>query len=257
MYEPAWCRLYTEVRRVTEINEESRKGSWRVVISWVWKMKNFIRLKTTTPTNSACRTWRDQTAENWVDRWKQLELGQIMRVFESQPKSLILIQWEIWRHVQCLLRMLWWKCLEICALAPGDSERPSSGDSGVLWPWLAQVREENKIRKTKALAVIKHSKEAGAEHVAGAGCLMRVISKSCTMHPCEQGSKEDQRLEEFSLGTMLIIRTRKQVGRPRCWCFITALLSDERENAMEQMKAEIKWYFALMKCILFFPVTVF
>ena len=60
------------------------------------------------------------------------------------------------------------------------------------------------------------------------------------MHPCEQGSKEDQRLEEFSLGTMLIIRTRTQVGRPRCWYFITALLSDERESAMEQMKAEIK-----------------
>lgn len=50
-------------------------------------MKNFIRLKTTTATNSACRTWRDQTAENWVERREQLELGQIMRVFESQPKS--------------------------------------------------------------------------------------------------------------------------------------------------------------------------
>lgn len=50
-------------------------------------------------------------------------------------------------------------------------KRPSSGDSGVLWPWLAQVREENKIRKTKALAVIKHSKEAGAEHVGGRAVL--------------------------------------------------------------------------------------
>ena len=67
-------------------------------------MKNFIRLKTSTATNSACRTWRDQTAENWVDRQEQLELGQIMRVFET--KSLILIQWEIWRHIQCLPRML-------------------------------------------------------------------------------------------------------------------------------------------------------
>ena len=27
MCEPVWYRLYTEVRRVTEINEESRKGS--------------------------------------------------------------------------------------------------------------------------------------------------------------------------------------------------------------------------------------
>lgn len=26
IYEPVWCRLYTEVRRVTEINEASRKG---------------------------------------------------------------------------------------------------------------------------------------------------------------------------------------------------------------------------------------
>lgn len=153
---------------MTEINGESRKGSWGVVISWVWKMKNFIRLKTTTPTNSACRTWRDQTAENWVNTWKQLELGQIMRVFESQPKSLILIQWEIWRHVQCLPQMLWWKCLGKCVLAPGDNERPSSGYSGVLWPWLAQLREENKIRKTKALAVIKHNKKASADHVEGA-----------------------------------------------------------------------------------------
>ena len=43
----------------------------------------------------------------------------------------------------------------------------------MLWPCLAQVREENKTRKTKALAVIKHSKEAGAEHVEG-----RVLDES-------------------------------------------------------------------------------
>ena len=43
----------------------------------------------------------------------------------------------------------------------------------MLWPWLAQLREKNKIKKTKALAVTKHSKEAGAEHVEG-----RVLDES-------------------------------------------------------------------------------
>lgn len=68
---------------------------------------------------------------------------------------------------------------------------------------------------------------------------MRVISKSCTMLPCEQDQKKTSDQEEFSLGTMLIIRTRTQVGRPRCWCLITVLLSDERDSN-EQMRAEIE-----------------
>ena len=98
----------------------------------------------------------------------------------------------------------------------------------MLWPWLAQVREENKIKKTKALAVIKHSKEAGAEHVEGRVDESHQRVVQCFLVNKDQKKTSDQ--EEFSLGTMLIIRTRTQVGRPRCWCLIIALLSDERES---------------------------
>lgn len=59
---------------------------------------------------------------------------------------------------------------------------------------------------------------------------MGLINRSCVTLPHEQGSKEDPDQEGFSLDERVIIRTRIQISRPRCWCLIAALLSDERER---------------------------
>lgn len=86
MYETIWCRLYTEVRREKRINEESGKGSWKSVTSWVWK-RSLISFKTTTTTSCVYRTGNNQITENRVNREEWIELSQIMRVFDSQPEK--------------------------------------------------------------------------------------------------------------------------------------------------------------------------
>lgn len=81
--------------------------------------------------------------------------------------------------------------LEIGALAPGDSERPSSGDSGVLCPWMAWLREETESERPKPLQPVRRVRRLVLSMWRG-GCLMEFMNKSCVMLSCEQGSKEDQ-----------------------------------------------------------------
>lgn len=161
MCEPVWCKLYKEVWGWLEINGESGKGFLRL-INWVWKMKNFIRLKIFS-TNSAWELGGTKLLRTgWIDG-KPLELGQILRrSLESQPKSLILIQWEYGDMYNVAANVMM-KVLRKVMFGSGRQWLASSGGTQVCSGLEHSRKEQN--QKDQSYVVIKHNKEASADHV--------------------------------------------------------------------------------------------